>query len=296
MVYNSSRGGEVTLINSLKSRFSLPLQILRMLYSRFREHNISYTAGQIAYFFILSVFPFLIFINALIASFNIPSEAAILFLEPFFPEQIVSFIAQYLEYINAQSSMSLLSLGIILALFSASKSVRSLAAAFNCAYDAEQNRGFFAQVMFSMLFILLFALMLLACIVLVAFGNDFVSKIIANITLAFAFVDLFSVWRWVTISIILFFTMSVIYKILPTAKVKFSETVPGTAFALAGFLLLTGAFSFYVNNIVSSSLFYGSIGAVLLLMLWMYFAGAILVLGAELNKIMADIKKENTAR
>lgn len=265
-----------------------------MLYFRFREHNISYTAGQIAYFFILSVFPFLIFINALIASFNIPGDAAISFLEPFFPEQIVSFIAQYLEHINSQSGVSLLSLGIILALFSSSKSVRSLVTAFNRAYDTEQKRGFFAQALFSMLFIVLFALMLLACIVLVAFGNDFVSKIVANITLAFAFVDLFSVWRWVTMAIILFFIMSVIYKILPTAKVKFSETVPGTFFALAGFLLLTGAFSFYVNNIVSSSLFYGSIGAVLLLMLWMYFAGMILILGAELNKIMADMKKPLT--
>ncbi len=264
------------------------LKIIRELYSRFRRHNISYTAGQIAYFFILSVFPFLIFVNALIASFDIPGNAAISFLEPFFPEQIVAFIAQYLEYINAQSGVSLLSFGIVLALFSASKSVRSLASAFNRAYDISQRRGFFAQVFFSMLFIFLFALIFLACVVLVAFGNDFVSKLIADITLAFAFVDLFSVWRWITTAVILFFTMSVIYKIIPSKKIEFSETIPGTLFSLAGFLLLTGGFSFYVNNIVSSSLFYGSVGAVMLLMLWMYFAGIILILGAELNSIMAE--------
>ncbi len=281
-------------MKNLKSRFSEPLRILRMLYERFREHGITYTGGQIAYFFILSVFPFIIFINALIASFNIPSKSAIAFLEPFFPEQIVSFIANYIEYINAQSGVSLLSFGIILAIFSASKSVRSLARAFNLAYETEQKRGFFAQILFSMIFIFLFALMLLACIVLVAFGNDFISKLISEMTLAFAFVDLLSVWRWITMAIILFFTMSVIYKLLPSAKIKFSETLPGTFFSLAGFLILTAFFSFYVNNIISSSVFYGSIGAIILLMLWMYFAGIILVLGAELNKIMSDIKKENT--
>ena len=273
------------MLNEPKSRFSQLWKIIRELYSRFRRHNISYTAGQIAYFFILSVFPFLIFVNALIASFDIPGNAAISFLEPFFPEQIVTFIAQYLEYINSQSGISLLSFGIFLALFSASKSVRSLAAAFNRAYDISQRRGFFAQIFFSMLFIFLFALIFLACVVLVAFGNDFVSKLIANITLAFAFVDLLSVWRWITIAIILFFTMSVIYKIIPSKKIKFSETIPGTLFSLVGFLILTGGFSFYVNNIVSSSLFYGSVGAVMLLMLWMYFAGMILILGAELNSI-----------
>ncbi len=276
------------MLNELKRRFSQPWKIIRELYSRFRRHNISYTAGQIAYFFILSVFPFLIFVNALIASFDIPGNAAISFLEPFFPEQIVAFIAQYLEYINAQSGVSLLSFGIFLALFSASKSVRSLASAFNRAYDISQRRGFFAQIFFSMLFIFLFALIFLACVVLVAFGNDFVSKLIANIALAFAFVDLFSIWRWITTAVILFFTMSVIYKIIPSKKIKFSETIPGTLFSLAGFLLLTGGFSFYVNNIVSSSLFYGSVGAVILLMLWMYFAGIILILGAELNSIIAE--------
>ena len=275
------------MLNKLKIRFSYPRKIVCELYSRFRKHNISYTAGQIAYFFILSVFPFLIFVNALIASFDIPGNAAISFLEPFFPEQIVSFVAQYLEYINEQSGASLLSFGIILALFSASKSVRSLASAFNRAYDISQRRGFFAQVFFSMLFIFLFALIFLACVVLVALGNDFVSKLIANITLAFAFVDLFSVWRWITTAVILFFTMSIIYKIIPSKKIKFSETIPGTLFSLVGFLILTGGFSFYVNNIVSSSLFYGSVGAVMLLMLWMYFAGIILILGAELNSILA---------
>lgn len=264
-----------------------PWEIIRELYSRFRQHNVSYTAGQIAYFFILSVFPFLIFVNALIASLDIPGNAAISFLEPFFPEQIVAFIAQYLEYINGQSGVSLLSFGILLALFSASKSVRSLASAFNRAYDISQHRGLIAQIFFSMLFIFLFALMFLACVVLVAFGNDFVSKLIANITLAFAFVDLFSIWRWITTAAILFFAMAVIYKIIPSKKIKFSETIPGTLFSLSGFLLLTGGFSFYVNNIVSSSLFYGSVGAVMLLMLWMYFAGIILILGAELNSIIA---------
>ncbi|MBR2180996.1 MAG: YihY/virulence factor BrkB family protein, partial [Oscillospiraceae bacterium] len=90
------------MLSKPKRCFSHSRKIVRELYSRFRRHNISYTAGQIAYFFILSVFPFLIFVNALIASFDIPGNAAISFLEPLFPEQIVSFIAQYLEYINAQ--------------------------------------------------------------------------------------------------------------------------------------------------------------------------------------------------
>lgn len=291
IVYNKNRRC-IILKNNLGQTLSQIWNILRLLYTRFREHGIGYTGGQIAYFFILSVFPFLIFINALIASFNIPTQTAISFLEPFFPGQIVSFIAAYIEYINAQSSMSLLSFGIVLAIFSASKSVRSLNRAFNRAYNTEQTRGFFAQIFFSMVFIFLFALIFFASIILVAFGNDFISKIISEITLSFAFVDLLTVWRWVTMALIMFFTMSIIYKFIPSTKVSFRQTLPGTVFSLICFLALCAGFSFYVNNIVSSSVFYGSIGAILLLMLWMYFAGIILVLGAELNKILSDRKND----
>ena len=83
-----------------------------------------------------------------------------------------------------------------------------------------------------------------------------------------------------------------LYKFLPSKKVSFSETLPGTFFALAGFLLLTGGFSFYVNKIAPASLFYGSIGTVILFMLWTYFIAIILILGAELNKIAADSKNK----
>ncbi|MBR5543131.1 MAG: YihY/virulence factor BrkB family protein [Oscillospiraceae bacterium] len=280
------------MIDKIKKKFTGPLFVFRILCKKFKEHDISYTGGQIAYFFILSIFPFLIFINSLIASFDIPSANAVSFLKPFFPEQIVTFIASYLEYINSQSGISLLSFGIILAVFSSSKAVRSLINSFNKAYETDSNRGFFAQILFSMLFILLFALILLACIVLVAFGNDLISETLADMSGAFAFIDLLSVWRWITTAAILFFTICIIYKVLPSAKVTFSEALPGTVFSLCAFMILTWLFSLYVNFFFSSVTFYGSIGAVVLLMLWMYFAGIILVLGAELNKTISDTKKD----
>ncbi len=280
------------MLSRIKSRFSMPIFVINKLWHRFIDHKIGYTGGQLAYFFILSIFPFLIFINAVIASLDIPSDAAISFLRPFFPEQIVSLIASYIEYISSESGISLLSFGIILALFSASKSVRSLATAFNLAYGVRQTRNFFLRTLFSMLYILLFALVFVACIILVAFGNSFITRILSHTVLPFAFIDLLSFWRWITMAGILFVILSVVYKFLPETHIRFSETLPGTVFSLFGFLLLTSIFSFYVNNLMSSISLYGSLSAIILLMLWLYFAGIILVLGAELNKIISDIKKK----
>lgn len=275
-----------------ESRFSRFFDLISAVIERFYKHNIGYVGGQIAYFFILSIFPFLIFINALIASFNIPSETVFDILDPFMPERIVSFIANYIEYINTQNSATLLSIGIVLAVFSSSKSVRSLASAFNNAYEVHSRRSFFAQVLFSMLFILLFGIILLACIVIVALGNGFIARFISQITVSFKFVDLLTVWRWIIMSAVLFFIILLLYKILPSTKIKLAEAIPGTIFSLVGILLLTLVFSIYVNNFLSYVSFYGSIGAIMLLMLWMYFAGVVLVLGAEVNSVLSELRKK----
>lgn len=275
----------------MKKFFSELKLFILALYLRFREHKITFAAGQVAFFFILSLFPFLIFTNALIASFNIPPAVAIDFLRPFFPETVVSYVAGYLDFVNSQSNMPLLSLGIAIALFSSSKSVRSLAHSFNLAYDTEKKKPFLLEIIFSMFFIFISALFFAAFTVVVALGNDFLLEILASMNINLGFLDIIAIWRWITMGALLFLSISLAYKFLPSEKIAFSSTFPGTLFSLGGFLLLTLAFSFYVNNIVSRSFIYGSVGAVILLMLWMYFAGMILMLGAEINKVLSDKKK-----
>ena len=96
-------------------------------------------------------------------------------------------------------------------------------------------------------------------------------------------------------SAVLFIILSLVYKFVPSVKVRFCDTIPGTLFSIVAFLLLTGLFSFYVNNLMSSLSLYGSLSAIILLMFWLYFAGIIIVMGAELNKIVSDIKRIRSA-
>lgn len=274
---------------------ALPAFIMKKMWRRFIDHKIAYAGGQLAYFFILSIFPFLIFFNAVVASLDIPPSSVITFLDPFFPEQIVSLIAGYIEHISSGSSVTLLSFGIVLALFSASKSVRSLIYSFDLAYGIKKPRNFFVNTLFSMLYIFLFAVLLVVCIIIVALGNDFITKTLSEIVIPFAFLDLISFLKWILMSAVLFCILSLVYKFIPSVPVRFLDTVPGTLFSLAAFLVLTSLFSFYVNVLMSSLSLYGSLSAIILLMFWMYFAGIIIVLGAELNKLISDIKRIRSA-
>ena len=279
------------MIAKLKKQLYFFFCFVRTVYKKSKEHGIVYTAGQLAYFFILSVFPFLIFANTLIASLRISSNTAVSFLAPFLPGKLIAFVSQYLEYINSQNSRSILSFGIFLALFSSSKSVRSLKYAFDLAYGVDNPRGFFSQILFSMLFILIFSLILIAVTTLVAFGNDFIISILSTVNLALKFIDLSSTLKWLTTAAVFFILISILYKFVPSEKISFRETVPGTVFTICTFMILTWLFSVYLNVVVSEAVVYGSVGAVILAMLWMYFAGILLVLGAEINKTFRDISK-----
>lgn len=279
-------------MQTLKSFFSFSGKAVAMLVRRSRLHHIGSSGAQAAFFFILALFPFIIFINTLIASLNIPKESAIEFLNPIFPEQFVSFLSNYLDTINSGGALSLFSIGVILALFTASKSVRTLTVSFDLAYDTKSSRNLFAEIFFSMLFLVLFALIIIACIILVALGNDFITRILLRPNISSLIYNLVDIWRWSTTSIIIFLAISLMYKLLPSKKITFRQTLPGTFLTLAGFLLLTGAFSLYVNVFASASLFYGSIGTIILFMLWMYFIAIILILGAELNEVIIDLKKD----
>lgn len=258
--------------------------ILKSLFSRFNEHKIAQIGGQLAYFFLLSIYPFLIFLNVLIGSFDITNTAVIDFLKPIFPVQIVELISSYVEHITQNQSAGLLSFGIVVVIFSASRAVRTLDSIINNAYGIKEKRGFFYGVTLSMLFILLMGFLLLIAILFVAFSRNLFLKFFSVIPIEL--VSLISTLRWLVLVFTLVFVLAMLYYIIPNKKIRFRNIIPGTLFSSAGFIALTLGFSTYVSHFMRESALYGTIGAVLLLTLWLYIAGIILTIGAELNSIM----------
>lgn len=257
--------------------------LIKTLISRFNEHNISRIGAQLAYFMLLSLFPFLIFLNALIGSFHISTSEVVEFLDPFFPEQIVSLISTYIAHISNNQSISVLSIGIIVTIFSASKSVRSLSYAINTAYGIHENKNPFFGIFLSMVFVIATGVVILIVTMFITLSRDFLMQIIKVNQISDMLVGALGIWRWVTLSVILFFILAMMYKLVPNKKIRFLSVIPGTIFAIAAFIGLTVGFSIYVNYFIRNSALYGTIGAVILLVLWMYLVSIILVLGAEIN-------------
>ena len=244
------------------------------------------TGGQLAYFILLSVFPFLIYVNALIGAFRFTALEIREVLTPIFPENVVSMLTAYIENISETGSMSLLSFGIIVTLFSASRSVRALSSVMDTAYGVQKTRGFWWNLGFSILFIFCLGLAFAAFSIVVPLSEHF----LMSLTDLFGFSDrvamYLNTWRWAVTVAVLFFVLVLLYYVVPNRRMRLRYVCPGAVLGVVGFLFLTRGFSVYVTYFIKNSAIYGSISAVILLLLWLYCVGVILAVGAELNGIL----------
>lgn len=253
------------------------------LVTRLVEHNVTQAGGQLAYFTLLSIFPFLIYVNALIGVLNLNPLQIREFLNPIFPGDVVSLITTYIDYVSDHQSLSLLSIGIVISIFSASKSVRALSTVLDTAYGVEHRRGFWWNLGFSLLFIFGMGLMVAALAIIVPLGESFFLKLTDLFGLSDRLAVHLNLWRWAVTVAVLFCVLALMYWFVPNRRLKLKHILPGALFGMVGFVFLTRGFSIYVTYFLQNSALYGSINAIILLLLWLYCAGLIIAVGAEIN-------------
>ncbi len=266
------------------------LSILKSMLNRFLAHNISQIGGQLAYFFLLSIFPFAIFLNALIGTLHFSAAEIEATFASFLPKEVISIVTTYIEYISQQNHTSLLSVGLLVTLFSASRAIRSLDYAINKAYDIERQRGFFGTVILSILLTVGIGVTLILSLVLLSLGENIMIWLSARFPSLLIPLLLLEHLRWIIVLLDLFIVLACMYYFVPNRKMRWRSVLPGTVFSVAGWILLTMGFSLYLNHFANYSLVYGSLGAIIILMVWLYLIGILLVLGGELNCIIEQKK------
>ena len=249
--------------------------------------------AQLAYFFLLSFFPLLIFLVTLLPYLNIEQTQVFEFLESIAPEEVYSMVEGILTEVLNKPSKGLLSVGILGTIWSASKGVDALMKALNRAYDVTVKTGLLNRA-WSLAFTVALVVVLILALVFPVFGHKIGELLFSYIGVEESFGAIWVCIRWITPQLLIFILMWAMYWIVPNTdpRLKIKGVTPGAIFATLGWLGLTYGFSFYINNFGNYSATYGSIGGVIILMLWLYFTGMILILGGILN---ATILKRKTA-
>ncbi len=265
---------------------------IKAMFVRYGEHDVAQTAGQIAYFGFLSLFPFIVFMNFLIQKLHLSAVDVISLLNPVFPKDIISLITSYMEYISGQNSIGILSFGIISTVYLASRVIRSMEQAVDKAYGIKSGRSFISSLAVSGVTVICIGLMLISAALFILFSKKPVDFILDILNLS-DMVGAVLILKWAFVIFVMLLVLALLYRITPHKKITFASVVPGTVFALFCFMALSAGFGWYVTFATSSESIYGYIGTVFVALVWIYFVGVIFVIGAEINGYLDERSGKN---
>ncbi|MGJ7919128.1 YihY/virulence factor BrkB family protein [Neobacillus sp. LXY-4] len=261
---------------------SINSSFIKHLWYRVGRDDISGMAAQLAYFFLLSLFPLLIFLVTLFPYFSINQEDFLGFIRDYAPGQTMDLIETSLNDVMDKKS-GLLSFGIIATIWSASNGINAIVSAFNKAYDVKESRPFVVARGISILLTFGMILVIVVALLLPVFGKQIGAFLFSELGLSGQFLMVWNALRWVFSSMFLLIVFTGLYWIAPNKKLTCLSAIPGAIFATVGWVLTSFAFSYYVGNFANYTATYGSIGAVIVLMVWFYLSGFVIILGGEIN-------------
>ena len=273
------------------------LNLLIHLMAKIKKDDVFALSSQLAYYLVLSFFPFMLFLMTLVGFSDLSSTEILEGLSVILPKTILELTQSTVKEVSDNQYTGLLGLSVLLMIWTASSAFKAIIKSVNKAYNFKENRSFIKISIISMLGILALALTIILALTMLVFGNVIGEYIKNSNQLYKMILIIWNIFRYAFIFIIMIFIFASIYKLAPAKELKWKEVIPGSIFSTIGWILVSFGFSFYIDNFNNYSRFYGSLGAVFILMTWLFLISIIIILGVEINFVTSEVKnKTNVSR
>jgi membrane protein len=258
------------------------------------EGAITTRASSLAFNFFLAFFPSIIVFFTLIPYIPIVGlqETLMELLSVVLPPSTNEVTFNTLDDIINNPRGGLLSIGFILALYFSTNGINSLIEAFNASYHIRENRPIIQQRLLSLGLTLLLSFMLIIAIGLIIFGKLTLSYLTDFDIISNSAADLILFGKWFAIFLMLFFGISTLFHLGPSIKSRWKLFTPGSILATLGIIITSIGFNYYINHFSQYNKVYGSIGTLMIILIWMYFNSIILLTGFELNASISNAKEK----
>jgi len=243
-------------------------------------------AAAMSYYFLLALLPLLIFLSAMLGYLPIPNlfDQLLDILAVVVPPQAMQMVQRILHSLLAPHRGGLLSFGLLSYLWTASGGFAASIEALNVAYDVEKTRSWWRDRLQALLLTFTTGGLLLLGLLLIIAGPHFGHLLTELFPIPQGFGDIWPSLRLITIFVIFVAAVEVQYYLAPNRRQqRFMETLPGALVAVIGIFLSSAGLGYYFSHFANYSKTYGSLGAVIILMLWFYMVALLFVVGAELN-------------
>lgn len=266
------------------------LTIVELAKRTWRETNDDYIwgrAAELAYYFLLALFPMLIFLTSLIGFLPDAQTAIFHALARVMPSEAMKLVSDTIQDVTSNRHGGLLSFGVLGTIWAASGGLWAVMGTLNEAYDAKEERSLWKMQLIAIALTIALSFLIVGGVVLIMLSDKFSVWLAAQLGLGHIFAIIWRAVHFVLGFALVFLGLQVIYYFGPNVKQAWRWVTPGAAFAVLSLLLASLLLTLYLRFAPSYSATYGSLGAVIVLMLWLYLMGLAVLIGGEINSEIA---------
>lgn len=278
--------------NSYSERNAYMIQKIVSLYFKFSKKmsgdRVRAHSAEAAFFLIMSFFPLLMLLLTLLQYTPITQEQVLYTLEQITPFSISDMLESLVAGLYRGSASMLVTWTTIVALWTAGKSVIGLTDGLNSVYRIESERNYIHLRVRAMFYALLMTLAILMSLVILVFGYHIIDLLKRLIPILRDYSSALSIFPTLIAMVILTLLFTMFYAYLPDKKQKFFRQIPGAVFASVAWTVFSYGFSLYLSYFPDTSVLYGSLATLVVVMLWLYFCMYLLFIGAEINYFLAQ--------
>jgi membrane protein len=260
-------------------------ELCRLIWRRIWDDEVPGRAASLSYYFLFALFPTLLFITALVGLLQTPDliNALKTYVNTMLPGDAASLLSRTFDEAAAGASGGLLSAGALAALWAASSGTVSIMAALDVAYKLPDLRAWWRRRLIAVALTVVLTVFTLAALVLLVFGGRIGEVIAGRVGLGRLFTAAWTVLQWPVAVALALTGIALVYCLAPARRRRWRWVTPGSAFALTAWVAMSLGLRVYVHYFGDYNAIYGSIGGVILLMLWLYGSGIALLIGAEID-------------
>jgi membrane protein len=265
-----------------------PRQLARRVWTEIDHDDVLGRASELAFNFNLALFPFLLFLLSVVGVFAAQAQEIkarlFFYLSQLLPASASELITRTVNEVTSGSGGGKITFGLLFAMWAASGGMTAMMAALNVAYHVKESRSWLRRHAIALVLTLVISVLVLSALMLVLFGGRIAESIAANTALGNAFVMTWKIVQWPAALFLMTFAFALIYYFGPDLKEQHWYWItPGSIVGVLCWLLVSYAFRIYLYFFDSYNKTYGSLGAAIILLLWLYVTGLAFLVGGEIN-------------
>ena len=258
---------------------------------RYYVHDVARDSAALTYYLLFAIFPLLIFVSTLLGVLELDIASITAVLAPILPSDVVNIIRTYLEYVAANQSRQLLWFSLVFSIWFPMRSTGCLMHSLRKAFGRSAPENILLGQLRTLLFTIWMIFVIGLTLALVVVGRRALYFLSGFLPLSETFISVWGYLRFIILGLVMAISLGILYQLALGQRRPLREVLPGVGSSLAAWLLLSMAFSYYVENVARYAQLYGSIATIVVVLLWLYMSGQILILGAELSSALTHRKK-----